>query len=201
MNQVSSTPPLALSTTPDSHSLYLSSTCLDLLLIEMVALAQRLSSELSSKSIDEDEEKDAIYTRLESLGFRVGQGVVERSDLNQSFKLTSRFARDKPRFIDSLDVIKFVCKDLWIILFKKQIDNLKTNHRGVFVLTDNSFRWFSRMSTKQGGQEAVNRAQPFLWFPCGVIRGVLSNLGVSSHVVAETTGLPTCTFQIKISNQ
>jgi len=26
-------------------------------------------------------------------------------------------------------VIKFLCKDLWMLVFRKQIDNLKTNHR------------------------------------------------------------------------
>lgn len=31
--------------------------------------------------------------------------------------------------IETLDVIKFICKDLWTIVFRKQIDNLKTNHR------------------------------------------------------------------------
>lgn len=41
----------------------------------------------------------------------------------------NRFSRDRPRFTDNLDVIKFLCKDLWTILFRKQIDNLKTNHR------------------------------------------------------------------------
>lgn len=40
-----------------------------------------------------------------------------------------RFSRDRPRFTEHLDVIKFLCKDLWVILFRKQIDNLKTNHR------------------------------------------------------------------------
>jgi hypothetical protein len=40
-----------------------------------------------------------------------------------------RYARDKPRFTDTLDVMKFICKDIWIMVFKKQIDNLKTNHR------------------------------------------------------------------------
>jgi hypothetical protein len=56
-------------------------------------------------------------------------------------------------------VIKFLCKDLWTLVFRKQIDNLKTNHRGVYVLTDNAFRPFSRMSAEAGGQ-AVLRAQP-----------------------------------------
>lgn len=76
-------------------------------------------------------------------------------------------------------MIKFLCKDLWSLVFKKQVDNLKTNHRvsryqtvqrcnkaradasrqGVYVLTDNAFRPFSRMSTEAGGQ-AIVRAQP-----------------------------------------
>jgi len=61
--------------------------------------------------------RDSVYVRLEHLGFRVGQGLCER------------FSRDRPRFTDQLDVIKFICKDLWTVVFKKQIDNLKTNHR------------------------------------------------------------------------
>ena len=61
--------------------------------------------------------RDSVYVRLERLGFRVGQGLCER------------FSRDRPRFTDHLDVIKFICKDLWGVLYKKQIDNLKTNHR------------------------------------------------------------------------
>jgi hypothetical protein len=43
--------------------------------------------------------------------------------------MMDRFSRDRPRFTENLDVIKFLCKDLWVILFRKQIDNLKTNHR------------------------------------------------------------------------
>jgi hypothetical protein len=45
--------------------------------------------------------------------------------------------------------------------------------------------------------EAVGRAQPWLWFPCGVIRGALASMGVQATVVAETSELPGATFQIK----
>ncbi|KAL2160524.1 hypothetical protein VTH06DRAFT_1212 [Thermothelomyces fergusii] len=110
--------------------------------------------------------------------------------------LVERFSRDRPRFNDTLDVIKFLCKDLWTIVFRKQVDNLKTNHRGVYVLTDNSFRPFSRMSAEVGSQ-AVIRAQPFLWFPCGIVRGALAALGITATVQAETTELPGAVFQIK----
>ncbi|KAL8370459.1 hypothetical protein RB595_000705 [Gaeumannomyces hyphopodioides] len=135
-------------------------------------------------TMDEDEERDAVLYRLEMQGYRVGQGLVER------------FSKDRPRFNDTLDVIKFLCKDLWTLVFRKQVDNLKTNHRGVYVLTDNSFRPFARMSAEAGGQ-AVLRAEPFLWFPCGVVRGALAAMGITATVHAETTELPGAVFQIK----
>ncbi|XP_044717559.1 transport protein particle (TRAPP) component domain-containing protein [Hirsutella rhossiliensis] len=193
----------------DPSATFLSSSCLDFLLIELVPLAYRVTSERdapapysdsnggagagqggpavgsgASRAVDEDEELDAVHFRLESLGYRVGQGLVER------------FSRDRPRFNDTLDVIKFLCKDLWSLVFGKNIDNLKTNHRGVYVLTDNVFRPFSRMSTEAGGQ-AVIRAQPFLWFPCGIVRGALAALGMNATVQAEINDLPGAVFQIK----
>jgi hypothetical protein len=50
------------------------------------------------------------------------------------------------------------------LLFRKQIDNLKTNHRGVFVLTDQRFQPISRMSVdRKAGvkapEETLSRAQ------------------------------------------
>ena len=45
--------------------------------------------------------------------------------------------------------------------------------------------------------EAVVKAQPFLWFPCGVIRGALASMGLNATVNAETSELPGAIFQIK----
>ncbi|MCJ1472834.1 Trafficking protein particle complex subunit 33 [Lambiella insularis] len=174
----------------DPHATFVSASCLDLLLIEIVPMAYRIAGELSIRApeskgaADEEEQREAAFRRLETLGYRVGQGLVER------------FSRDRPRFLDTLDVIKFLCKDMWTLLFRKQIDNLKTNHRGVYVLTDNTFKPFSRMSM-HSSSEAVARAQPFLWFPCGVIRGALASMSINATVQAETSELPGATFQIK----
>ncbi|KAF9996384.1 Trafficking protein particle complex subunit 33 [Entomortierella chlamydospora] len=134
-----------------------------------------------------DETMEAVYYKLEMIGFRVGERLIER------------ISKDRLRFTDNLDVVKFICKEVWMFLFKKQIDNLKTNHRGVYVLQDNQFRWFTRMAHDQSSAESVKRVTPYLWFPCGILRGILSNLGIASVVVAETSSLPACTFQIKIS--
>ena len=126
----------------DPHARFLAASSLDFLLIELVPMAYRVTSKvdgdgdgvnmgtdsevprpkLEKKQLDEEEERDAVFFRLESLGYRVGQGLVER------------FSRDRGRFGDTLDVIKFVCKDLWMLVFRKQVDNLKTNHRVGFLL-------------------------------------------------------------------
>ncbi len=61
--------------------------------------------------------QENIVSKLEQMGFRVGQRMIERS------------TRETPRFSTELDIIKFVCKDFWSGAFKKQVDNLRTNHQ------------------------------------------------------------------------
>ncbi|KAJ6145194.1 Trafficking protein particle complex subunit 6B [Penicillium chermesinum] len=194
-------------TVSDPNARTLSSSCFDFLLIELVPMAERLAREISTveNEPEDDEVRETTYFRLDSLGYRVGQGLAERHNppaqhdtpfLSLTAAGNVRFSRDRPRFTDNLDVIKFLCKDLWTVLFRKQIDNLKTNHRGVYVLTDSAFRPFARMSMAVRG-EAISMAQAYLWFPCGVIRGALANLGIITTVQAETSDLPGATFQIK----
>lgn len=132
----------------DPAAQYVNQSCFDLLLIELLPLAERMArdyeasldrpslvnrtsklqnapstagtaaSGVAADGLPETELfKETRYYRLESLGHRVGQGLSER------------FSRDRPRVTDQLDIIKFICKDLWTVVFKKQIDNLKTNHR------------------------------------------------------------------------
>ncbi|KAL2108262.1 hypothetical protein VUR80DRAFT_4061 [Thermomyces stellatus] len=189
----------------DPTASFLNASCFDFLLIELVPLAYRVTNELElprdssspaspppgdttspggARRLNEEDEREAAAYRLDMLGYRVGQGIVER------------FSRDRPRFNDTLDVIKFVCKDLWSLVFRKQIDNLKTNHRGVYVLTDNSFRPISRASTAPGGQ-TVAKAAPFLLVPCGIIRGALAAMGITATVQADASDLPAAVFQIK----
>jgi hypothetical protein len=132
--------------------------------------------------IDEEEEREAVFWRLEGIGYRVGQGLVERYVLTRlGFHVAStsrfgagrgnlalpwemrgqgawactvalthgRFSRDRPRFNDTLDVIKFLCKDLWTLVFRKQVDNLKTNHRVCLPLPSLSLA-ISKLTTRKG---------------------------------------------------
>lgn len=56
-------------------------------------------------------------------------GCVEHC-INTAAQLPGcRYSKDKPRMGDTLEIIKFLCKDFWQAAFRKQVDNLKTNHR------------------------------------------------------------------------
>ncbi|KAG8250464.1 Trafficking protein particle complex subunit 6B, partial [Homalodisca vitripennis] len=75
------------------------------------------------------------FSSLEYAGFLSGYRIIER------------LTKDWPRFKDELETLKFICTDFWSSVYKKQIDNLRTNHQGVYVLQDNAFRFLSRISS------------------------------------------------------
>lgn len=109
-------PPYTLSA---STSL-LSSSCYDFLLLELPHLAASLSqpsNALPLHQISDPETLEALFHRLASIGHRVGYGLAEK------------FSRDRPRMAENLEVIKFVCKELWGVAWGKMVDGLKTNHR------------------------------------------------------------------------
>ncbi|XP_067412655.1 trafficking protein particle complex subunit 6A [Emydura macquarii macquarii] len=128
-------------------------------------------------------EQEKGLSALEGVGFRVGQGLSER------------LTKETPSFKDELDVLKFLCKDLWITVFKKQVDNLRTNHQGTYMLQDNRFLLLSQLSN---GKQYVEEAPKFLAFTCGLVKGALSNLGFDSAVTAEVSEMPSCKFQVVI---
>ena len=68
-----------------------------------------------------------------------------------------RITKDSPRYKDELDTMKFVCKDFWMSMYKKQIDNLRTNHQGVYVLQDNRFKMLTQLSNSKQYLEAAPR--------------------------------------------
>nr|XP_003817586.2 trafficking protein particle complex subunit 6A isoform X1 [Pan paniscus] len=120
---------------------------------------------------------------LEGMGFRVGQALGER------------LPRETLAFREELDVLKFLCKDLWVAVFQKQMDSLRTNHQGTYVLQDNSFPLLLPMAS---GLQYLEEAPKFLAFTCGLLRGALYTLGIESVVTASVAALPVCKFQVVI---
>lgn len=163
--------------------------------LHMEIVAQVLRHEKSLSGEKEDSAKSpsvgeaassACVAKLEYLGYQVGQRLIER------------FTKDTPRFKDELEVMKFLCKDFWCGVFKKQIDNLRTNHMGVYVLQDARFKLLTQISQ---GKQHLAFAPNYTAFACGLLRGALSNLGIHSVVTAEITAMPTVKFQIQIQQK
>ena len=78
--------------------------------------------------------------------------------------------------------------------------------QGTFVLQDNRFRWLTRVSVDPSvesmgatendsttlGDSAAQTTSMLLYFPCGIIRGALTNLGISCSVTADMSNIPAC---------
>jgi hypothetical protein len=142
-----------------------------------------------------DKEEEAIYAaemaaaKLERMGYSVGYRLCERLAQHKTFGTDS-----------SLEAVKFLCKEFWTEVFRKQIDKLQTNHRGVFVLKDLDLIWLTRLPPNQ--EKARVGAIQLLAFPCGLVRGALANLGipavVSCDFMADGQNMAACSFNIKI---
>ncbi|PXF40459.1 Trafficking protein particle complex subunit 6B [Gracilariopsis chorda] len=124
--------------------------------------------------------------RLDALGNQVGTRLVERLALHRS------------RLENHLDMVKFICKDFWEAVFNKHIDVLRTNHRGLYVLTDNEFRWLSSVSPTP---QHSGLPEDFVVFPCGLICGALTTLGLPCRVTAELVPVQSaykCSFNVQM---
>lgn len=153
----------------------------DLVPFELLHL-ELVSQIIHNKGKDPETDLNAT-SKLELLGYSAGYRLIER------------LTKDNPKFKDELDLLKFICKDFWVAVFRKQIDNLRTNHQGVYVLQDNSFKFLSKASCDRQYLEASPK---FVAFTCGLVRGSLANLGVNTIVTAEVTSMPACKFQVQV---
>ncbi|XP_075242244.1 trafficking protein particle complex subunit 6b-like [Convolutriloba macropyga] len=129
---------------------------------------------------------DHCYAKLEYMGFRFGQKLIEK------------FSKERERLKDELEMMKYICKEFWFNIYRKNIDNLRTNHQGVYVLTDNQFRFLRSISSTD---QFTAECHPFLAIPCGVLRGALANIGVSASVSSEIVKPPQVKFTVTIDRK
>ena len=98
-------------------------------------------------------------------------------------------------------------------------DNLSSFVQGVFVLQDTDFPWISPFASDISMRDTAKMAVlvwggmndncflidlyyfQYLAFPCGLLRGALSGLGVQATVTAEIPAFNQCNFEIRINQQ
>lgn len=79
--------------------------------------------------------------------------------------------------------MKAICKDFWNAVFKKQVDNLRTNHQGVYVLQDNKFRFLMSMSSNRQYLEQAPKVQ--LLMVLLLKKNSLTNITFISNIVSN----------------
>jgi trafficking protein particle complex subunit 6 len=174
--------------------------------------------------VDEEESltvaAEMAAAKLERMGAAVGYRITERLAEHKTWNATAATTTSSTTTATTnaataatttdqaaalvaaqqLEAVKFLCKDVWIEIFNKQIDKLQTNHRGVFVLKDLNLSWLTRFPV--GSETSRVSALRLLAFPCGVVRGALANLGipavVSCEFLADGHNMAACSFNIKV---
>ena len=108
-------------------------------------------------------------------------------------------SRDRPPEV--LDVVKYVCRELWAELHQKPVDKLQTNNKGVFVLQDLNYRWTRYLSPPAGGPPSAGAEQAlkYVLFPCGLVRGALAAFDVIATVTSDVSATPRVLFHIDAS--
>ncbi|XP_014247406.1 trafficking protein particle complex subunit 6B [Cimex lectularius] len=135
-------------------------------------------------------------TEVKEHGVKEGNlSTLEYFGFNTGFRIIERITKDTPRFKDELETVKYICTELWPAVYLKPIDNLRTNHKGVFVLQDNAFRFMDKISSKN---QYLDVAPLYIAFTSGLVRGALANLGINSVVTAEVETMPICKFHIHV---
>jgi len=102
----------------------------------------------SKPSPSEPADQEAAFYRIEQLGYQVGQRLLSPILFQYSSTLIT----------EQLERVKFLCKEFWTVIFGKAIDNLKTNHKGVYVLYDYTFDWITRFGADANSPEAAKMA-------------------------------------------
>eukprot|EP00747_Dinoflagellata_sp_TGD_P166330 gnl/TRDRNA2_/TRDRNA2_188961_c0_seq1.p1 gnl/TRDRNA2_/TRDRNA2_188961_c0~~gnl/TRDRNA2_/TRDRNA2_188961_c0_seq1.p1 ORF type:complete len:193 (-),score=39.01 gnl/TRDRNA2_/TRDRNA2_188961_c0_seq1:39-617(-) len=136
---------------------------------------------------------EASWAQLEAIGFSTGMRLVTRLTATR-FPITAEQG-----------ALKFVCKELWGYLFRKDASRLQADRRGNYIIQDTAFRWLQQFVPPEGGRPADEEALrevclAHLAFPCGLIRGALLAIGVECSVTADLSvaTLPGCNFTVAL---
>lgn len=202
------TPAVAMTTAMEQRAV--SEQIVEFLLAEISSYAGKsCQSPPATTTVDEEESMtvaaEMAAAKLERMGAAVGYRLTERLAEHKTWNTTVSNQQQQQDIAaavaaQQLEAVKFLCKELWMEIFNKQIDKLQTNHRGVFVLKDLELKWLTRFPV--GSEKSRVMAIRFLAFPCGVLRGALANLGipavVSCDFLADGQNIAACSFNIKV---
>ncbi|CRH00949.1 trafficking protein particle complex subunit 6A, putative [Plasmodium relictum] len=142
----------------------------------------------NSKYLENDEKNylNIISTKLKDMGKNIGMKLVERMLIH------------KNEFNDVKDILKFIGRDIWYILFNKNADKLQTYKKGVYIVIDNDIGiYLKHLLIDNGTNQKNNFIHYFLILIIGIIKGILKRFKIKGYVTYDLN-YPHCSFQINI---
>ena len=137
-----------------------------------------------------------MHQEIENVGVLLGRRIIDviTKDLSNVHQT-------------QLDIVKYLCVQFWQYVFGKQIDNLKTNNSGTFVLYDTN-KFLGRISSQplpngQKNPDCLDRQITYSFYIVGLIKGALKNLGITGkgqpiNVTIDKIDQPVQPFEIQI---
>ena len=143
-----------------------------------------------------------LVVQEERLGDVRAQAAVTAAGVAAGRRLGERLARGKPRLGRTVDIVKFLCKDAWLALFRKPADKLQKDRMGseTYVVTDANFAPLRALSAP-AGVDTRAACLKHLLFPCALLRGVLAAFGADARVLADPTAMPATAITIQFGAQ
>ncbi|CXI63215.1 trafficking protein particle complex subunit 6A, putative [Plasmodium berghei] len=139
------------------------------------------------KWVDDDNNYiNVLSKRLKDMGKSIGLKLIERILIY------------KNNLIDIKDIIKIIGKDMWFIIFNKNIDKLQTYKKNVYIIIDNDISVYLKHTLIDNKTNQKNNfIHAFIILIIGIIKGVLIRFKINAYVTYNLN-YPTCSFQITI---
>lgn len=145
--------------------------------------------EEEEEEFDEKKEVYIISDKLKELGIEIGK------------KLAERLLLQKNDLHDLKDILKFIAKDMWFVLFNKNADKIQIFRKGIYSIVDNDVQfWLKHLLIDNETKQKNNFIHYFLIVITGIIKGALKRFNKKGYITYDLS-YPQCSFQISINDE
>ena len=97
--------------------------------------------ETVSQTLNSDEEIIQGIKKLDSQTEQEKLAGLKNFGHNLGVKVSELLSKSRQKITEPLEIVKYICKDLWTYTWGKNADRLRTNYEEMYQIEDNKFKW------------------------------------------------------------
>ncbi|SBT38191.1 trafficking protein particle complex subunit 6A, putative [Plasmodium ovale wallikeri] len=122
-------------------------------------------------------------TQLETCSMNLLSAKMKEMGKSIGIRLIERTLIYKNEFTDVKDILKFIGRDVWYILFNKNADKLQTHRKGVYIIVDNDIGMYLKHVLIDNETNHKNSfIHCFLTLIIGILKGILSRFKIKGYI-------------------